>query len=450
MSKINLSAGLEQLFHLSGELACILNEEGVLLAHNQRFASFLAPREGGNFVDGIATSDQASTREVMRRLLSGVRFAHNCTHRTIDNDSIEISWTFIQHEGLICATGRVEQSARSWARQRLHSYSRALTRLHQVWMTGSNDHAEQLHDLLEAGCEIFSMETGIQSDVSGEVYRLEGVKSVLPMSPGDVFALGDTYCAAVIETGGTVGYHDAGKIPYLQNHPCYTGFGLKCYISAPIRVEGGVYGTLNFSSRTPRQEPFWDYEFQLIEMMAVSLGRLIERDQARQRRDQVLAMVSHDLRSPLVAILGTLDMFEEEPDLTPTPRDLEIMQLSAKRMLALTDDVLHFAEIDAAHLQLDIRPCDIEAVVRAVFSELASVARSAEVSLTVHRDPAITTSRADPQRIHQVIVNLAGNAIKFSPKGETIEVHIGPGPEGSTRVEVRDHGPGIAPENQAL
>lgn len=131
------------------------------------------------------------------------------------------------------------------------------------------------------------LSTGIVSKIEHSSYQVVQVTSPLDgLAQGAVFALKETYCAAIIESGKSIAYHDVACINELSDHPVYVGAGLRAYIGAPIMVDGTTYGTLNFSDVIPRTQPFSDDEVFIVESMAALIGRFIERqDRRRQLQD---------------------------------------------------------------------------------------------------------------------------------------------------------------------
>lgn len=130
---------------------------------------------------------------------------------------------------------------------------------------------------IDAGSRMLQLSTGIVSKIERSSYQVVQVTSPLDgLVQGTVFALADTYCAAIVESGKSIAYHDVVRINELCDHPVYVEAGLRAYIGAPIMVDGAIYGTLNFSDLVPRTQPFTDDEVFIVESMAALIGRVIE------------------------------------------------------------------------------------------------------------------------------------------------------------------------------
>ena len=182
------------------------------------------------------------------------------------------------------------------------------------------------------------------------------------------------------------------------------------------------------------------------------LGRLYEQLEAASRhKSEFLANTSHELRTPLNAILGYTELildgiYGEVPE--KIREVLERVQSNGRHLLGLINDVLDLSKIEAGRLALSVGEYSMKDVVQTVVS--ATEALVAEKGLTLRTEIAadLPAAEGDERRITQVLLNLVGNAIKFTERGEiTIEVAVA---DGAFQVAVADTGPGIAPGDQQL
>ncbi len=172
---------------------------------------------------------------------------------------------------------------------------------------------------------------------------------------------------------------------------------------------------------------------------------------ANQAKSLFLANMSHELRTPLNAILGFSSMLGREPNLTEAQREnVAIINRSGEHLLALINDVLEIAKIESGRLRLDVAPLDLGALVRDVAEMMRLRAEQKGLSLELDQSSQFPRYiKADEARLRQILVNLVGNAVKFTEKGGVV---IRLGVKGNHRhhllIEVEDTGPGIRPEDR--
>jgi signal transduction histidine kinase len=180
-----------------------------------------------------------------------------------------------------------------------------------------------------------------------------------------------------------------------------------------------------------------------------------KRDLVRVRaadRDRAafLAAVSHELRSPLNAILGFADILMTEVDgpLSPEAREeVEQIRGSGQHLLDLINDILELSALESGQLRLTRTRVDLAAVARDVVREAAGLVGARPVAVHVRGETGIY-ARADAKRVRQVLTNLVGNAIKFTQEGEVV---VDVGRDGRfARMSVSDTGPGISPQERAV
>jgi len=167
---------------------------------------------------------------------------------------------------------------------------------------------------------------------------------------------------------------------------------------------------------------------------------------------EFLANVSHDLRTPMNGIIG-FTALALETDLSDEQRQyLESVRTCSESLLGLLNEILDFSKLEAGKLELERVEFDVRELMEGVSDVIAPAAgrKGLEVVLTVDAGvPARVVG--DPNRLRQVVTNLAGNAVKFTEKGE-VELRVRPAPSDQRpevlRFEVRDTGIGIAPEEQ--
>jgi signal transduction histidine kinase len=232
--------------------------------------------------------------------------------------------------------------------------------------------------------------------------------------------------------------------------------GPRGYMVVPLRVHGRTIGTITFvsaeSGRRYREEDL-ALGRELAERCAVAVDNARVHAAEREARaaaeavnyakDQFLSLVSHELRTPLTAMLGWLRVLRSgKPE--RAGRALDVIERSVRVQTKLTEDLLDVSRMVTGRFRLDVAPLDIAAIVRAAVDAIRpdAGAKGVRVELAVHTAPEPIPG--DPERLQQVVSNLLGNAVKFTPEGGLIDVRLDEA-ERAVRLVVRDTGKGIDP-----
>lgn len=174
-------------------------------------------------------------------------------------------------------------------------------------------------------------------------------------------------------------------------------------------------------------------------------------DAANKAKSLFLANMSHELRTPLNAILGFSSLMSRSPDLPHDQREyLAIINRSGGYLLKLIDDVLDMAKIEAGQGQLDIAPFDLGDMVLDVTEMMRLRAREKGLRLLVDQSSEFPRYiKGDEARLRQILINLVGNAVKFTQQGGvTVRLGVKDNHVPHLLIEIEDTGPGIAPEDQ--
>ncbi len=249
---------------------------------------------------------------------------------------------------------------------------------------------------------------------------------------------------------------------------------LRSAVAVPLKLRDVAIGVLYVHSRAPHQ--FREEDRQLLSALAGQAAlaieqarlyeatkrhaeeleqRVEERTQALQaanlqleaasrHKSQFLANMSHELRTPLNAILGYGELILDEiyGEVPETIRDvLERVDKSGRHLLGLINDVLDLSKIEAGELTLSLNDYSMKEVAQTVFTAVESLAAEKKLTLKVTVAPDLSPGRGDERRIAQVLLNLVGNAIKFTEVGEVrIQAQAS---DGAFLVSVSDTGSGI-------
>jgi signal transduction histidine kinase/DNA-binding response OmpR family regulator len=174
-----------------------------------------------------------------------------------------------------------------------------------------------------------------------------------------------------------------------------------------------------------------------------------EVERASKFKDQFLSTMSHELRTPLNAVLGFSDLLADERYGSLNDRQkryVNNIHTGGQHLLKLISDILDLSKIEAGRMDLAIQEVPIESAFADVLSTLKPLAEKKSQVLAQNCESHLIV-RADSTRLKQMLMNLAGNAIKFTPEGGRVELTAHEA-NGQVRVEVRDNGPGIPPEEQ--
>jgi GAF domain-containing protein len=237
--------------------------------------------------------------------------------------------------------------------------------------------------------------------------------------------------------------------------------GYRALLTVPLMREDQVIGTLAVNRRTPGE-----FSPEVVELLktfatqsalAIQNARLFREVEekgrqlaiASQHKSQFLANMSHELRTPLNAVLGYTELILDETfgDVPEPIRDsLERARNSGQHLLGLINDVLDLSKIEAGQLTLSLADYAMEEITHAVATNVESLAAEKKLALRVTVPPDLPPGRGDSRRIAQVLLNLVGNAIKFTEAGEVrVEVALA---DGTFVVSVADTGPGISEADQ--
>ena len=265
----------------------------------------------------------------------------------------------------------------------------------------------------------------------------------------------DSMCALNLHLGQPVAVADASQDPRYRSNPFVTGAlgDVRFYANHPLVLAGETIGTLCVFNETvgdldeSKREALDLLAHQVVDLLEL---RRISR-QLSTSNDQLsrfAGQISHDLRNPLTALTGFLELAIDSPDMDNAPEAARVLaraESAADRMNAMISDILSYARVGGASPQR--KRVDLDAVMHAVVEDLdAQISASgADVSQDIDVQPV-----GDPTLLRAVLQNVVANALKFTAAAELaprvrVEAHAVPG---GWRITVDDNGPGVPPEDR--
>jgi signal transduction histidine kinase len=236
--------------------------------------------------------------------------------------------------------------------------------------------------------------------------------------------------------------------------PLLSEHGVVSAISCIIRgAEGESWGVLGANSRRPID--FTEDDVSFLSAIGNVLGHAVQRDRAEaalresdRRKDEFIAMLSHELRNPLAPLRSGLELLR----LRPGPVDAQVrdmMERQVGHLVRLVDDLLETSRISRGLLELRREPVQLADVLRAAVESAEPLVREAGHRLQVELPSEPFWLRGDPVRLAQCFANLLNNAARYTPRGGNIWLRAGREAGAAVCVAVRDSGAGFGPQAKA-
>ena len=228
--------------------------------------------------------------------------------------------------------------------------------------------------------------------------------------------------------------------------------GMTSAMVVPLSARGRTLGAITFASAESGRR-YGPADLAMAEELGRRAGVAVDNaciwdaaQRAIRARDEVLAVVSHDLKNPLEAVLLSAALLLRSPESPRVRRYGEALQRSAARMDRLIRELLDLSRMQAGKFRIELRPERLESIVEEALVVLAPLAAGKDIALGTECGPLDAEIPCDRERVLQVVSNLVGNALAFAPRGGHVTIRLALR-EGNAEVSVSDDGPGIPPED---
>ena len=473
LGELIVVANLEGVYQrLMDKVLVILVTQTVKTFLVSLFILFLFQILVGRYLKKISTWSESLHAEQMAQPLELNR---KQTIHTIDDELSQVATAIndmqmrlvVSHKEL---EGRVTDRTQQLValNETLSQQSERLRALYETTSKAGLSLEDQINAMLRHGCRFLGMEMGrvchINTSEKTNTFIYVHCEPGLNVKPGTRVKLEDSFCSIAVNNDEPTAISHVAQSEYRASR-CYEFSHLEAYIAAQIRIRGEVFGTVNFASRTPRSVPFGARDYDLLKLIGSWIGVTLERQFVQQElsvakesaeaasvaKSAFLANMSHEIRTPLTAIIGYADMsLQSDQSTQERIHAIETIHRSGTHLLRIINDVLDLSKIEARKFEVDTSRCSLFELMDdvAALTQMKAAEKGLAFVVNYHY-PVPTHIETDPVRLKQIMINLCGNAIKFTEQGQ-VHVNIGYDRVNSLlTMEVSDSGIGLTPDEMS-
>ena len=317
-------------------------------------------------------------------------------------------------------------------------HARKIRSLYEVASQSHQSFDDQIDSMLNVGCQLFNLEIGKLCKIDAKHQKNKMINVVLPENFNSILKknmevpLERTFCSIPFSEERIVLLDNIATSDY-RTYPCFEFANLGTYIAAPIHVFGKKFGTINFSSFKSRRRPYnkSDHEllFLIAKFVSVSLEThesqqmLIDKkvsDDANQAKSRFLSNMSHELRTPLNAIIGYSDLIIHDSDLSDqgTLDDVKRINQAGLHLLHLVNNVLDITKVESGKMTVDPENFSFDSLLTDVVDIAKPLIVEQKNEFVLINECSQLSVYNDKQKLKQILLNLLGNAAKFTREGE--------------------------------
>jgi signal transduction histidine kinase/nitrate/nitrite-specific signal transduction histidine kinase len=339
------------------------------------------------------------------------------------------------------------------ANMELKEFGIRLHKLYEISFSTKTNAKEFAKLILEETVRMLDVDAASVGSVSEGEWAAYAVaeRKDFGIKEGMRFPLNEVYCGVVSDTIKPLLIDNAAASEEFKNHPDLLKHGVVSYLGVPVFIGEELFGVLCTFSKSPYY--YTEYELILHQLLSKRLEfefvkeryenklrtAMIQAEDASRAKSEFLANMSHELRTPLNSVIGFSEVLTDGLAGSITDEQKEYIQniwKSGKHLLSLINDILDLSKIEAGKMGLELGECDINEFVQGSMLMFKEKAIKHKIKFTSDIPDDVGSVTADAVKIKQVLLNLLGNAFKFTDDGGSVSVHA--------RKGVRDLGLGVS------